>query len=67
MKQAPKKRLKTKAITVYIDPMYTDKVDYLKHNVGLTRFIEKCLSEFQVDPKIMAAVKLIEDYKKKEG
>lgn len=67
MKQAPKKRLKTKAITVYIDPMYTDKVDYLKHNGGLTRFIEESLDKLNVDPKIMAAVKLIEDYKKKEG
>jgi len=47
--QAPKKRIKSKSITMYIDPKYTDKIDYLKLTKGVTRFFEECLDTVKVD------------------
>lgn len=60
-----KKRLKTKSITMYIDPKYTDKVNYLKHTTGLTRFVETALENLVVDEQKMAMVKQLEQ--EKEG
>lgn len=59
-----KKRLKTKSITMYIDPKYTDKVNYLKHTTGLTRFVETALENLVVDEQKMAMVKQLEELKK---
>ena len=59
-----KKRLKTKSITMYIDPKYTDKVNYLKHTTGLTRFVEDALENLVVDEQKMAMVKQLEELKK---
>ena len=59
-----KKRLKTKSITMYIDPKYTDKVNYLKHTTGLTRFVEDALENLAVDEQKMAMVKQLEELKK---
>lgn len=61
---ATKKRLKTKSITMYIDPKYTDKVNYLKHTTGLTRFVEDALENLVVDEQKMAMVKQLEELKK---
>lgn len=61
---ATKKRLKTKSITMYIDPKYTDKVNYLKHTTGLTRFVETALENLVVDEQKMAMVKQLEELKK---
>lgn len=47
--QAPKTRNKTKAITMYVDPKYTDVIDYLKLTKGVTRFFEECLDSVKVD------------------
>lgn len=47
--QEPKKRIKSKAITMYIDPKYTDVIDYLKLTKGVTRFFEECLDTVKVD------------------
>ena len=63
MKQAPKKRLKTKSITMYISPKYTDKVNYLKHTTGLTHFVEDALENLVVDDQIMTMVKALESKK----
>ena len=60
---ATKKRLKTKSITMYIDPKYTDKVNYLKHTTGLTRFVETALENMKVDPEKMRVVKMLEQEK----
>lgn len=57
---ATKKRLKTKSITMYIDPKYTDKVNYLKHTTGLTRFVETALDRLVVDPEKMRIIKMLE-------
>lgn len=61
---ATKKRLKTKSITMYIDTKYTDKVNYLKHTTGLTRFVEDALENLVVDEQKMAMVKQLEELKK---
>ena len=55
-----KKRLKTKSITMYIDPKYTDKITYLKHTTGLTKFVEDALERLVVDPEKMRMVKILE-------
>lgn len=47
--QEPKKRIKSKAITMYIDPKYTDKIDYLKLTKGVTAFFEENLDKLKVD------------------
>ena len=54
------KRLKTKSITMYIDPKYTDKVNYLKHTTGLTHFVEDALEKLVVDDQKMAMMKQLE-------
>ena len=75
MSQGPKKRIKSKSITMYIDPKYTDKVNYLKHTSGLTNFVERALDALEVDPAKMRWVTLLEadrkyvvakDYKSQE-
>lgn len=63
MKPAPKKRLKTKSITMYIDPKYTDKVNFLKHTTGLTHFVEDALEKLVVDDQMMQMVKILESKK----
>jgi hypothetical protein len=60
-------RQRTKSVSVQVDSKYTDKINYIKLNGGLSSFIEGSLDKLQVDPTVMAAVKLIEDYKKQEG
>lgn len=47
------KRNKTRPLTIYIDPKYNDKIDYLKLSSGITRYIEKCLDNLQVDPNVL--------------
>ena len=49
---------------MYIDPKYTDKVNYLKHTTGLTRFVETALENLVVDEQKMAMVKQLEELKK---
>lgn len=49
MTPAPKKRLKSRSITMYIDPKYNDKLLYLRHTIGVTKFFERCLENLQVD------------------
>ena len=58
-----KKRLKTKSITMYIDPKYTLKVEYLKYTTSLTRFVENALDKLVMDPALLESVKKIIDIK----
>lgn len=44
-----KKRNKTKAITMYVDPKYEDVIEYLKLTKGVTAFFEECLDTVKVD------------------
>lgn len=60
----PKKRLKTRALTLYVDPKYNDKITFLKYTCGLTRFVERCLENVQVDEAVMCSIKKIENVKK---
>lgn len=63
--QAPKKRIKSKAITMYVDPKYTDVIDYLKLTKGVTAFFEECLDKVKVDPDKLKIVKELRELKKK--
>lgn len=56
----PKKRLKTRALTLYVDPKYEDKILFLKYTGGLTRFVEKCLNDVQIDENLMRSIKRVE-------
>lgn len=46
------KRNKTRPLTIYIDPKYNDKLEYLKLSSSITRYIEKCLDNLQVDQNV---------------
>ena len=59
-----KKRIKTKAVTMYVDPKYTDKIDYLKQFGGVTSFFEQCLDKLKVDPEKLKIVKELCELKK---
>jgi hypothetical protein len=59
-----KKRIKTKAVTMYVDPKYTDKIDYLKQFGGVTSFFEQCLDKLKVDPEKLKIVKELRELKK---
>ena len=64
MTQAPKTRNKTKAITMYIDPKYTDVIDYLKLTKGVTRFFEECLDTVKIDEAKLKIIKDLQEMKK---
>lgn len=59
-----KKRIKTKAVTMYVDPKYTDKIDYLKQFGGVTSFFEECLDKLKVDSEKLKIVKELRELKK---
>jgi len=62
--QAPKKRIKSKAITMYIDPKYTDKIDYLKLTKGVTAFFEESLDKLKVDEGKLRVLQDLREMKK---
>lgn len=62
--QAPKKRIKSKAITMYIDPKYTDVIDYLKLTKGVTTFFEECLDKVKVDDGKLRVLQDLREMKK---
>ena len=57
MTQAPKKRLKSRSITMYVNPKYNDKLLYLRHTIGVTAFFERCLENLQVDESKIVQLK----------
>ena len=57
MAQAPKKRLKSRSITMYVDPKYNDKLLYLRHTIGVTKFFEQCLEDLKVDEEKVVQLK----------
>ena len=59
-----KKRNKTKAITMYVDPKYEDVIDYIKLTKGVTSFFEECLDKVKVDPGKLQIVKELRELKK---
>jgi hypothetical protein len=62
--QAPKKRIKSKAITMYVDPKYTDVIDYLKLTKGVTAFFEECLDKVKVDDGKLRVLQDLREMKK---
>lgn len=56
----PKKRLKTRALTLYVSPKYEDKILFLKYTGGLTRFVEECLDKVEIDENLMRSIKRVE-------
>ena len=58
-----KKRIKSKAITMYIDPKYTDTIDYLKLTKGVTAFFEECLDTVKIDAGNLQLVKNLREMK----
>lgn len=57
MTQAPKKRLKSRSITMYVDPKYSDKLLYLRHTIRVTKFFEQCLENLKVDESKIVQLK----------
>lgn len=59
-----KKRIKSRAVTVYVDPRYERQLNYLKYTTGVTSYIESCLDKLEIDELKMqcieAAIKLKE-------
>lgn len=59
-----KKRIKSKSITMYIDPKYSDKILYLKYTSSVTEFFEQALDKLKIDEEKMATIKAAEALKK---
>lgn len=57
-------RKKSKAIAVYVDPKYEDKITYVKYTVGITKFVEQALDKLKIDEEKMATIKAAEALKK---
>lgn len=57
-------RKKSKAIAVYVDPKYEDKLTYIKYTVGITKFVEQALDKLKIDEDKMATIKAAEALKK---
>lgn len=57
-------RKKSKAIAVYVDPSYEDKLTYVKYTIGITKFIEQALDKLKVDEDKLAAIKAVQALKK---
>lgn len=57
-------RKKSKAIAVYVDPKYEDKITYVKYTVGITKFVEQALDKLKIDEDKMATIKAAEALKK---
>jgi len=57
-------RKKSKAIAVYLDPSYEDKLTYVKYTIGITKFIEQALDKLKVDEEKLAAIKAVQAMKK---
>jgi len=55
-----KKRLKTKAVTMYVDQKYDDTLLWLKHTGGITAWFEKQLDTVKIDPDLMQSIKKVE-------
>ena len=64
MAQATKKRIKSKSITMYVDPKYADKITYLKYTTGVTAYFENALDKLKIDEEKMATIKAAEALKK---
>jgi hypothetical protein len=54
------KRIKTRALTLYVSPKYEDKILFLKYTGGLTRYIEECLDKVQIDENLMKSIRRVE-------
>lgn len=57
-------RKKSKAIAVYVDPKYEDKLTYIKYTIGITKFVEQALDKLKIDEEKMATIKAAEALKK---
>ena len=55
-----KKRIKTKAVTMFVDPKYEDTLLWLKHTGGMTAWFEKQLDTVKIDPDMMKCIKTVE-------
>lgn len=55
-----KKRLKTKAVTMYVDQKYDDTLLWLKHTGSITAWFEKQLDTVKIDPDLMQSIKKVE-------
>lgn len=55
-----KKRLKTKAVTMYVDQKYDDTLLWLKHTGGMTAWFETQLDTVKIDPDMMKSIKKVE-------
>lgn len=55
-----RQRNKTKAVTMYIDAKYADKLLWLKHTGGITRGFERYLDSIEIDPVLMRSIKKVE-------
>lgn len=53
-------RKKTKALAVYVDPKYSEKIDYVRKTVGITKFVEDALDKVEIDPEKLKALQILE-------
>ena len=54
-----KQRKKTRALTLYLDSKYADKLEYLRYTSSITKFIEHALDKLEVKDEAMNHIKLL--------
>ena len=56
-------RKKTKAVTVYFDPKYAEKLDYIRDTEGMTSFFTRALDSLEMDPEKLEAVRKLRHWR----
>jgi hypothetical protein len=56
------KRIKCRAVTMYLDPKYEDKLTFLRGTIGITQYFSKCLDRLTIDAKTYEAICMIRDW-----
>ena len=60
------KRRKTKTLNLYVNPKYELKLLYLKHTIGITKFVEQCLDKLEVNEEMMEHLQKLQEFAAQE-
>lgn len=56
-------RKKSKAISLYFDPKYADKLNYLRDTIGITKFFTDCLDQLEIDQKRLDMLRQLRNWR----
>lgn len=56
-------RKKSKAISLYFEPKYEEKLNYLRDTIGITKFFTDCLDQLEIDKERLEALRKLRNWK----